>query len=215
MDFVTITSVMPQRGSPFLVSTDYDETPILMDYEIVYCRGICQGRKYTPAQWDDIVDSEMQRNARIQALKLLTGKDMTSGMLYKKLLDRGIEQHAAAKVVSRCIELGEINDKAYALRAAKYCLEQKRYGMARAYQWMVQKGVPKEDAQEALNQISPQIDTIAQLKTLIQRRYAAKLESGDYRQKQNVIAALARRGYRIGEIQTAISAYLAEQQKEY
>ena len=210
MEFVTVTGVIPQRGSRFLVSTDADASSVLLDYEIIYCRGITQGRKFTVSQWDDILESEMQRKARCTVLNLLAGRDLTSGALYKKLLEREISPQAAAKTVARCIELGEINDQAYALRAAKYCLVQKRYGNAKAYQWMLQKGIPKEDALAALQKMTAEVDTTAQIKELLEKRYTEKLTSGEYRQKQNVIAALARRGYRIGEIQTAISEYLSE-----
>lgn len=212
MEFITVTAVTPKRGSAFTVFTDYDELPATLDYEVVYCRGIRQGSKFTPEQWQEILDSEMQRISRNLALKFLTGRDMTSGALYKKLCDREIDPKVAAKTVSRCIELGEINDWQYALRAANYCLTQKRYGQLRAYQWMVQKGIPKDTAKEALEHICPQVDTGEQLKRLIEKQYAAKLSEGDYRKKQSVIAALARRGYRISEIQTAVSEYLSEQQ---
>ena len=210
MEFVTVTGVIPQRGSRFLVSTDAEASSVLLDYEIIYCRGITQGRKFTVSQWDDILESEMHRKVRCTVLNLLAGRDLTSGALYKKLLEREISPQAAAKTVARCIELGEINDQAYALRAAKYCLVQKRYGNAKAYQWMLQKGIPKEDALAALQKMTAEVDTTAQIKELLEKRYTEKLTSGEYRQKQNVIAALARRGYRIGEIQTAISEYLSE-----
>lgn len=210
MEFVTVTGVIPQRGSRFLVSTDADASSVLLDYEIIYCHGITQGRKFTVSQWDDILESEMQRKARCTALNLLAGRDLTSGALYKKLLEREISPQAAAKTVARCIELGEINDQAYALRAAKYCLVQKRYGNAKAYQWMLQKGIPKEYVLAALQDALGEVDTVRQIKELLEKRYTEKLTSGEYRQKQNVIAALARRGYRIGEIQTAISEYLSE-----
>ncbi len=213
MEFITITAVTPLRGSTFLISTDCSEDAVSMDYEVVYCKGVRPGRKFTLEQWEQITEAEMLRNARNQAIKLISAKDMTSGALYKKLLDKGIETHAAAKTVSRCIELGEINDWNYALKAANYCLITKRYGTTKAYQWMVQKGIPKQTAQKALHQIAPQVDTCGQLQTLIEKRYAEKLSSGDYRQKQNVIAALARRGYRISEIQTAVSEYLSAQQE--
>ena len=87
---------------------------------------------------------------------------------------------------------------------------QKRYGNAKAYQWMLQKGIPKEYVLAALQDALGELDTVRQIKELLEKRYTEKLTSGEYRQKQNVIAALARRGYRIGEIQTAISEYLSE-----
>lgn len=212
MELVTVTAVIPKRGSSFTVTTDHMPDGVTLDYELIYCRGIAQGRVFTLTQWEEILEGEMQRNARNIALGLLTGRDMTSGALYKKLIDHSIPPQAAAKTVARCIELGEINDRAYAMRAAKYCLEQKRYGSSKAYQWMLQKGIPKEEALAALQESTQEVDTTAQIKSLIEKRYAEKLQSGEYRQKQNVIAALARRGYRIYEIQTAITEYLSEQE---
>ncbi len=218
MEFVTVTAVIPTKGSLFSVCTDYDEMPVTLDYEIVYLKGITQGRKYTPSQWEEILQSEMQRKARNTVLNLLAGRDMTSGALYKKLCERGIDPKTAAKTVSRCIELGEVNDIRYAQKAAEYCLSTKRYGAAKAYQWMLQKGIPAEIAKEALNAAADEVDTTAQITHLLERRYAAKLLTRDYRQKQNVIAALSRRGYRIGEIQTAIAQFLEDnpaKQEEY
>ncbi len=214
MEFITITAVMPLKGSTFSISNDCDEQPVLLDYELVYLKGIRQGRKFTPEQWQEILDSEMQRKARNLVLHLLTGRDMTSGALYKKLCERGIDPQTASKAVARSIELGEVDDYRYAAKAAEYCLSTKRYGAAKAYQWMLQKGIPAEIAKEALNQAANEVDTVSQIMTLLERRYAAKLLTYDYRQKQNVIAALSRRGYRIGEIQTAVASFLEQNPKE-
>ncbi len=214
MEFITVTAVIPQKGTSFSVTTDHEEQPVLLDHEVVYLKGICQGRKYTLPQWEEIVESEMQRKARNLILNLLTGRDLPSGMLYSKLVERGIDEKTAAKAVARSIELGEVNDLRYAQKAAEYCLSTKRYGSAKAYQWMLQKGIPADIAKEALNQTVQEVDTTAQILHLLERRYAAKLLTYEYKQKQNVIAAMARRGYRIGEIQTAISLFYEENPQE-
>jgi regulatory protein len=214
MDFITVTAIQPLKRNTFQVYTDADSAPVQMNYEVIYCKGICQGRKFTEAQWNEILESETLRNARNMAIQILTGKDCTSGALYKKLIDRGIDPDAAAKTVSRCIALGEINDEAYAKRAAAYCLRQKRYGVNRAYQWMLQKGIPKETAKKALEQLSGEVDSNELIRQLIAKRYAEKLREKDPRKKQNVIAALARRGYPIGQIRQAIEDYLTEVEQE-
>ena len=210
MEWITVTSVERMNNGTFQVCTDAEEKALLFDSVQMYCGGVRPGRAYPAERWEEIKTDGMQRKARSLALKYLTGRDYASGALYKKLIERGIEEPIAAKTISRCIELGEINDERYALRAAEYCCIQKRYSGMRAYQWMVQKGIPKELARDAIEQVTSKTDIVGQIKELIQKRYAQKIESGDYRQKQNVIAALARRGYRIYDIQTAVEEYLSE-----
>lgn len=207
MEFITITAVQPRKGTKYTVFTDSGDAPVVLDYEVIYIKGIKQDRKFTAEQWEEIVQSEMLRNARSTALYLLSIRDMSSGVLYKKLTEKGISDRIAAQTVSRCIELGEIDDMRYALKAARYCLITKRFGTSRAYPWMLQKGIPKEIAKEALQQIADEVDAVAQIRLVLEKKYAKKLATGELKDKQSTIAALARRGYRFGDIKRAIEEY--------
>ncbi len=212
MDFVTIGAVAPHKGSAFLVFTDASEQAVVLDYETIYCKGVRTGRKFTAEQWEEILRGEEMRKARMLALKILTGRDSTSGALYKKLIERGISKQTAAETVARCIELHEIDDAAYAVRAARYCLTQKHYGVSRTRMWMLQKGIPREYIDQAIADALQTVDTKKELLWLIERRYVSQITSDDYREKNKAVASLSRRGYRIGEIQEAIDAFLKAQE---
>lgn len=142
----------------------------------------------------------MLKKARNRALYLLGERDMCKAELTQKLTKTyggEIAEQAAEYVQS----LGYINDEEYAGKLAEYLVKRKKFGKRRAKLEMRRKGLASELIDEALQTI-PEEEIGEELLELIERRYISKL--GDYKEKQKVIAALARRGYSFDEIKRGI-----------
>lgn len=112
-------------------------------------------------------------------------------------------------------ELGLLNDEAFARRAAEWLLS-KNKSRSEILRWMDGRGVDRDLARQALEEayeerqadapegLGP--DGAAALR-LVEKQYAAKLAAG---KKQNVLAALARRGFSSGDARRAVELWLEE-----
>ena len=143
---------------------------------------------------------------REYALHLLEYKAYSRSMLVQRL-EKYVDPEAAAQVADRLCELGLINDSYYAAAYARDLFRLKGYSKQRIAQALRQKGIEKEDVQEALAQFEEE-ELEEKLRTLLVKKYLRHLGSEKGRQKaQN---ALLRMGYRYGEIHAAIRWVLEE-----
>lgn len=160
--------------------------------------------------------SELE-TAKKRAMYLLGGKDYSRRGLYEKLREH-YSPESCEKAVAQMVEYGYLDDDRYAKRLAKQYIEGKKYGKRRAALMLSQKGLERETIEEALSLYS-QDEMTEELADLIGQKYLGHLlvEGLEGRKEtQKVIAALARRGYGYGEIQSAISLALerAEEDEE-
>ena len=150
-------------------------------------------------------DAEYER-ARKRAMYLLGSRPYSTAMLREKLLNN-YSAETADRVIGEMTDYGFLDDEDYARRLASSVIRGKKYGLHRAKAEMRRKGVPDELIEQALSEYSRE-DMAESLTELVRKKYSERLYDRDERQK--VIAALARRGYGFGEIKTAITAVLEE-----
>ncbi|MCM1335057.1 MAG: recombination regulator RecX [Bacteroides sp.] len=149
--------------------------------------------------------SELE-TAKKRAMYLLGGKDYSRRELYDKLREHYSEE-SAEKAVEQMVEYGYLDDGRYAARLARQYIEGRKYGKKRARLMLLQKGFERETVDEALSRYSADEMTEA-LADLIEQKYADRLSLDGLegrKEAQKVVAALARRGYGYGEIQSAIA----------
>lgn len=163
--------------------------------------GLEKGQEITREELAKVRAADVLRKAKARALYLLGERDMCLAELTKKLT-KTYGEEIASEAASYVLGLGYINDERYAAKLAEYLTKRKQYGKRRAKQEMLHKGLERELVEEALAQI-PDEAVSRELVELIERRYANKL--GEYKERQKVIAALARRGFSFDEIKRAIA----------
>lgn len=149
--------------------------------------------------------SELE-TAKKRAMYLLGGKDYSRRALYDKLREH-YSPESCEKAVAQMCEYGYLDDARYAKRLARQYIEGKKYGKRRAALMLSQKGLERETIEEALSLYSAD-EMTEELADLIEKKYLDRLfgEGLEGRKEaQKVIAALARRGYGYGEIQSAIA----------
>lgn len=149
---------------------------------------------------------DILRKAKARALYLLGERAMCLAELKAKLTKTYGEETAneAAEYVQ---QLGYINDEDYAPRLAEYLIKRKRWGIRRARQEMLRRGLDRELVENALADI-PEEELDEELTELIAKKYANKLNDPDDRRK--TIASLARRGYDFAAIKRCIETYLED-----
>ena len=142
------------------------------------------------------------RRALDKAMDYLSLRDHAAGELYQKLC-RKFDAHSAAYAVARAGELGLLNDVSFARRRAAELLR-KRKSRRAILDDLTAKGIDRDTAAgavEALYADAEQDPELTAAIQLVQRHYAAKLSAG---RRDQVAAALARRGFSHAVIRQAL-----------
>ncbi len=141
--------------------------------------------------------------AKFQAVRALSYTSHTTKSLSRKLMQKGVKEDAANAAVEYVCKMGYIDDEDYAVRYARELLHSRKYGPLRVKQMLFSKGITRETAEKAIAENMP--DTVDDLVELIRTKYVGA-DLSDYKQRQKVSSALARRGYTWDDISAALSS---------
>ena len=142
------------------------------------------------------------RKALDKAMDLLSLRDHAAGELYQKLC-RKFDGPSAAYAVAKAQELGLLDDAQFARRRAAELLRKRKSRRANLDD-LTAKGIDRDTAAgavEALYADAEQNPELTAAIQLVQRHYAAKLSAG---RRDQVAAALARRGFSHAVIRQAL-----------
>lgn len=185
-----------------------------VDEETFFTQRLAEGVTLDEAGLEELRRKSDAQRAKDKAFGYLAAREHASGELYQKLC-RDFDEHTAAAAVAKMDELGLLDDGAFARRAAAW-LVSKNKSRSEILRWMAGRGVDRELARQALDEVyeEQQADAPeglgpegAAALRLVEKQYAAKLAAG---KKQNVLAALARRGFAAGEARRAVELWLEE-----
>jgi len=151
-----------------------------------------------------IAESDYNR-AKNRALWYLDSRAFTEKGLYNKLLEKGFQKTASAKVIARLVEVGLLNDRAYAENFLERCISA-NISKREIYRKMLEKGLKKELIEELLD--STEVDERAQIREILDKKYRMKLETQENIKK--VYAALIRKGFSFGAVRDELKAYSEE-----
>ena len=174
-----------------------------LDEDTFAAAGLHAGDELTEPAVAELRRKSDARRALDKAMDLLALRDHAAGELYAKLCRR-FDPHTAAAAVARVGELGLLNDAGFARRRAAELLR-KRKSRREILQDLAAKGIDRETAADALAALMPadgeKDPDLASARALVERQYARKLAEG---KTQQVMAALARRGFSHAVIRAAV-----------
>ena len=174
-----------------------------LDEDTFAAAGLHAGDELTEPAVAELRRKSYARRALDKAMDLLALRDHAAGELYAKLCRR-FDPHTAAAAVARVGELGLLNDAGFARRRAAELLR-KRKSRREILQDLAAKGIDRETAADALAALMPadgeEDPDLASARALVERQYARKLAEG---KTQQVMAALARRGFSHAVIRAAV-----------
>ena len=136
---------------------------------------------------------------RRRAAALLAARAMSAGELRQKLTEKGAEPRLAEEAVQRLLELGAIDEKAYAESVVRHYAA-KGYGKRRIEQELYRHKLPRELWAEAIETLP---DTRETLDALVKKRLAAA--PADRAGLKKLADSLLRRGYGWEEVRAAIA----------
>lgn len=203
---MTITAVEKLKGRRYRIEVDGAYWYIL-DVELVANHQLKPGMACDQEFLDALRTEADTRKLRERALYLLEYRDHSRKELIEKLL-RSVDNRTLAEQTADQMEAyGFLDDRRYAEKLARSLLLHKKLGKRRALYTMLQKGVCKDLALEALERVD--VDPGEQLDLLLRRTYGRYL--GDEKGKRKVVNALARKGFAYDEIKLAIERYTLEE----
>ncbi len=140
-------------------------------------------------------DADPEQVARTILLRRLTAAPRTRAELRTDLLRRGVPDEVADRVLDRFVEVGLINDQAFAQAWVES--RQRSKGTARSVlrQELRAKGVDDDDAASALASLDDEAER-ARAVRLAEVRLRSMQRLEDDVRRRRLVAMLVRRGYR-------------------
>ena len=200
-----ITATEPRRHRLSQLFLD-GEAAVKVDTETLLQQGWKPGMEMTDEELHDLLQASDNRRAKEKALYLLEYRSHSKKELTDKI-SRTASREAAEAAAQRMEELGLINDEAYARELARSLLERKGYGVRRARQELLQKGIDRELVEEILEEQAP--DPREKLREIVERKYQDRLR--DAKGYRRTAAALQRLGYGYEDIRAVLREFSQEE----
>lgn len=199
-------SVKNGRNNKIHIFLD-DEYSLTVDSEYWYTSPWCIKKEIDEEEKEELAEEIECRRAWNNALDLLSVRSHSQKELVGKLR-RKYSQNAAELAAQKAVELGLLDDEAFAEMYARELIERKKYGLVRVKNELKLKGISSHIIESVLFSID--IDAKESIINLVNRKYARKLT--DEKGIRSVIAALQRLGYSYSDIKSALREFDAPEE---
>ncbi len=153
------------------------------------------------------------RRAYHRACYLLDERDYSYSMMYQKLMRTYQDRELCSSVMEQLVQCGSINDRRYAARLAEYLVETKKYGIFRARQEMLRRGLEKHLIEDSLEPFETSAEE--NIPAVLEKKYARYLiDPKDWKAREKVVAGMARLGYDYRSVKDAIEDYFADWEED-
>lgn len=162
------------------------------------------GMELAPEELESLREACAYWAVRRKAAALVADKAMSAGELRRKLREKGADPEMAEKAAARLLELGVLDEEAYAAMVARHYAA-KGYGRRRIEQELYRRELPRDTWDQALEELP---DSRDKLDELVRKRLgSAPADRADLRK---LAGSLLRRGYSWEEIRAAFARNRAE-----
>lgn len=184
-----------------------------IDGRLLEQNGMTAGGEAEETLLSELHEKSRRHRAMQRALYLLDDRDYSCLMLYRKLMQTYQDKPLCQYVIAALVQKGLLNDARYAEKLAEYLVERKHYGLFRAEQEMLHRGLDKTLTEDVLEQYA---DTAEEnLPEVLEKKYGKVLtDPKDYRTREKVIAGMARLGYDYRSVKAAIADHFANETDE-
>lgn len=188
--------------------------PLLIDsavWKIVHLSIFGRNPRFEDASSQELEEKfkELEfKGARAFIIRRLSLKNYHSAELAASLKKREVSQGTIDSLLKEFSRLGYVNDSSW-LASTIRVLRQQRYGY-NAIKWKLsQKGIEEAEIVEAINRgkrlEDESNDECASIEKLLETRYRNRNLS-DRKEKQKVVAGLARKGFKLDDIFSVLNA---------
>ena len=195
-----ITAIEPRRKGLSALFID-GEFAMNLDTQALLENRFDVGRDISDEDLKEMIELSNERRAKEKALWLISYRSHSKKELKDKIR-RTCDDSSAEKAVERMEELGLVNDEEYARQFARELLLQKKMARRAAMLEMSRKGIDKETAEAALDEVD--VDYRENIRYIIEKKYR---DIGDEKIKRRAVAALQRLGYGWDDIRAVLNEY--------
>ena len=195
-----ITAIEPRRKGLSALFID-GEFAMNLDTQALLENRFDVGRDISDEDLKEMIELSNERRAKEKALWLISYRSHSKKELKDKIR-RTCDDSSAEKAVERMEELGLVNDEEYARQFARKLLLQKKMARRAAMLEMSRKGIDKETAEAALDEVD--VDYRENIRYIIEKKYR---DIGDEKIKRRAVAALQRLGYGWDDIRAVLNEY--------
>ncbi|MDO5602906.1 MAG: RecX family transcriptional regulator [Oscillospiraceae bacterium] len=191
-----ISRITPTKKGRFALFCE-EEFLFSVDDETLVKYHLKEGSSLSGEELASVRTASETRKAKNKAFEYLSLRDYACAELYQKLCLK-FDPHSAAAAVAEMQRLELLDDEAFARHRAAYLAGKGK--SRREIQLALQRlGIARETAEDALE--AAPLDERQAIRALIERQYRQKLLAG---KRENVLAALARRGFSISDCRAAL-----------
>lgn len=200
-----ITSISRYKGTTYEVELD-ECRKIYLHADIIADFGLRSDTELDRAQLRKIIYASNFRRAFQYSLHLLDYRDYSYKEMFRKLEKTYKNEALCYAVMAKLVKIGVINDVRYAEKLARKYVESKRFGLRRAKQELLAKGIDSCTAEDALAAYEEYAEE--NILFLLERKYSRLLsDETDRKSIEKVKGALVRYGYGFSEINSAVREY--------
>lgn len=185
-----------------------DGSKLVVSTGLVGDFGLYAGLDLDEEDLSRLQEAAQRASAKSRAVRIVSSAAVSRKELEQRLVRKGERPDDAREAADWLENIGAVNDEAMARRIVERCIA-KGYGKNRIRQELVQKGIPREFRDAALEDLPDLSDGVDQF---LDKKLRGTLP--DRKELKRVTDALARRGFSWSEISAGIRRY-QDRQEEY
>lgn len=166
--------------------------------------GLAVGQAWNALLQQRVAQAAAQADIQRHAMTLLNRRAMSVRELSRKLTSRGLGASAVEGVVAHLVEIGALNDEAFARALIEETVARKPAGPRLLRAKLRQRGVNAALIERLLTELSAPTEILPQALALARKRQASLAHLDRTTQKRRLWALLARRGFDPDTIEQAL-----------
>lgn len=208
-----VTALEPIRGrlGGFVLEVD-EAARFRVSEHLCQREGLRVGARLAAVELDALREEAGAAEAMDRAVHYLSYRPRTCREVRTYLGSHGLSRYADG-ALERCLEVGYLNDEAYAMAFVRERLRLKPRGRPRLVSELLARGVDRQTADRAVDAALDDegVSEDALLRDVAARRASSLRNLDPPRARRRLSAFLARRGFRAADIRTVVSELLPDE----
>jgi regulatory protein len=201
-----ITALEPQENRPERFSLFLDgEFVCGVSQAVVWDHGLYVGKELAEAEMRGLFQANELQRAREIAYLLLSYRARSSAEIEQKLIQKGFDPLLVKEVTGGLQSSGLLDDRAFAESWVRQRSQSRPRGKALLRRELRQKGITRDQAESALQAITPEEET-ENARSLARKRWEWENQTDPAVRRRRIIGLLQRRGYNWETIREALAS---------
>lgn len=203
----TLTRLVAQKKDLNRISLFIDgQFAFGIHQDVMIAHPLAKGQHLTVADQEALRRADAVLRAKTKALDMLGRKARTTKEIRDKLRQTGFADDVADDVIARFLDLGYLDDHAYATQYVRTRFRVKGYGPQRLRQELYKRGVPREVIDEVMADETEEFDLVEAARAHAEKRWPSLVaREPDARKRQRKLTDfLVRRGFSFDVIRAVL-----------